>query len=149
MKIKLVDIKKGETEIRKELKSAEIEFVTENEDYILTENHQHKNSLIGKLGANLYILKPEDVLYIKADGNDCICVANNNEYYIKEKIYQIEGLLFEYSFLRVSRSHIINVNMIISITPTHNMKYILTMKNNEKVSVTRSYYYIFKDFLGI
>ena len=122
---------------------------TRNIVYVLINTEHNNKSLIGKLGSDFFIIQYSDILYIEADGNDCVCVTKDNKYYIKEKIYQIEGILYEYRFLRVSRSHVINMSMIKSITPTQNMKFKLTMNNDSLVHVTRSYYFIFKDYLGI
>ena len=52
-------------------------------------------------------------------------------------------------FLRISNSVVIARNKVKSISPTLSMKFILTMQNGKKVDVTRSYYYIFKEYFGI
>ena len=149
MKIKLLTANGNEEQIKKQLESGDFKFVSDDEDFVLVCKDHKINSLIGKIGSEMFIIKPQDIIYIKADGNDSICVTESNEYYIKEKLYQIEALLFEHKFVRVSRSIIININMIRSIVPTLNLKFKLKMKNDEVVIVTRHYYYIFKDQLGI
>lgn len=51
--------------------------------------------------------------------------------------------------MRISNSVVIAKDKVTSISPTFSMKFVLTMANGQKVDVTRSYYYLFKESFGI
>lgn len=148
MKIKILGDKLTKEDIIKEFKNQSIEFVEDGEDYVISASI-NKNKIIGKLGDTLYIIDPDSVIYFESDGNDTLCITDSSSTYIKEKIYQLEAILYDRGFVRISRSHVININKIKSIKPQSNMKFRLEMSNDRFVFVTRSYYYIFKDFIGI
>lgn len=136
--------------IKEAISNNEVSVVDDNEEFIIVcADDDNKKPIIGRLGDSIYILQPEQIIYFEAEGNDCLCITSKSNYYVKEKIYQIEGLLSEERFLRVSRFHVVNMNKIKSIKPSQNLKFELMMINNSKINVTRSYYYIFKEFLGI
>ena len=52
-------------------------------------------------------------------------------------------------FLRVSNSTIVNLKQVKRIESSLMQKFILHMSNGARIDVTRSYYYIFRDRLGI
>ena len=52
-------------------------------------------------------------------------------------------------FLRVSNSVIVARAAIVRISPALSMKFTLTLSDKRRVDVTRSYYYTFKEYMGI
>ena len=147
MKVKIIGNDDAKKRIKEEIQN--IEFVSEGEEYMLIPSIENKKPIIGKIGEDIYILKPTDIIYFESDGNDVIAKTSSKEYYVKDKIYQLEGILSEFGFLRISRFHVVNMAMIKSLKPTDNLRFELTMNNKDKVFVTRSYYYIFKEYIGI
>ena len=73
----------------------------------------------------------------------------NNSYLLKNTVLYYQNLLSPYGFKRISQSSIIHKRNIIKISPAISMKFTLKLKNNKKVYVTRSYYYDFKDYIGL
>jgi len=76
-------------------------------------------------------------------------VSEKGIFGVKDKLYQLEALLPPQTFLRISQSVIVNRNNIKKISPGIGAHYFLTMKNNVRVDVTRSYYNRFKTEIGI
>ncbi|WP_404798794.1 LytTR family DNA-binding domain-containing protein [Acholeplasma laidlawii] len=48
----------------------------------------------------------------------------------------------------MNRSYIVNISKIKSITPLLGMQFNLHLVNNQKLKVSRNYYYQFKDKIG-
>lgn len=67
---------------------------------------------ISKAGSNHYLLKPEDIYYIKADLTEVIFRSDKGFSYYPKKISDLEALFAPYGFLRVHRSYLINLNHI-------------------------------------
>ena len=65
------------------------------------------------------------------------------------RVYELEKKLPDELFIRISNSVIINRNAIKRVTPALSQKFYLTLKNGDKVDVTRTYYCRFKDYYGI
>ncbi|TDT71942.1 LytTR family transcriptional regulator [Hypnocyclicus thermotrophus] len=105
-----------------------------------------------KNAENFELIKYEKIQYFVADRNKIFCVVENNKkfYEVKEKLYYLEKTLDSKMFIRVSKSHIVNVLNIKEIVPWFNSKLIIKFKGtNKTVEVTRSYLKDFKKFLGI
>lgn len=148
MKIKLVCGKDDKEKYLKQLKAGNFEIVEDDFDLILIDNNYKKESIVGRINESYELLKPEDILYIESFGHEIICTTINNVYRIKEKLYEIEAMFFKNGFIRINKSYVINKNHIKDIKPTFNSKFIITMKDNVVVEVTRSYYYKFKESIG-
>ena len=72
----------------------------------------------------------------------------NQEYKIKEKLYEIETILYEKNFIRINKSQVINKYGIKTIIPSFNSRINLVMKNDDILYVTRVYSSRFKEFIG-
>jgi len=91
----------------------------------------------------------EDIVYIESFGHAVEVQTPEKRYQATDRLYRIFSLLDPAKFLRISNSVIIAGNKVKRITPTLSSKFILTMINGKTVDVTRSYYYIFKEYFGI
>jgi DNA-binding LytR/AlgR family response regulator len=90
----------------------------------------------------------QDILYIESYGR-YIYVNTISEFIrVKNRLYEVEKSLEGLDFIRISKSVIINKTGIQKIIPIINGRFDLIMKNNEKVTVTKSYRHSFKTFIG-
>ena len=64
------------------------------------------------------------------------------------RLCELEKTLPEDTFVRISNSVIIRRQAIKRVPPALGQKFYLTLRNHDKVDVTRTYYYRFKDYLG-
>ncbi|MDD2780764.1 LytTR family DNA-binding domain-containing protein [Sulfuricurvum sp.] len=68
--------------------------------------------LITKAGETHYLLSPEDIYYVQADLSEVIFRSREGFSYYPKKISDVEKMLEPYSFLRVHRSYLVNLNKI-------------------------------------
>lgn len=90
-----------------------------------------------------------DIIFAESFGRRIDVHANGEVYSSSERLYTLEEILTVHGFIRVSNSVIVAKRHIKKIRPTLSMKFVLTMSDGTPVDVTRSYYYSFKQALGI
>ena len=95
------------------------------------------------------ILSCDDIVSFESYGHLIDVRTKDNIYYVNERLYRIFEQLDKMKFLRISNSVIISKNQIKKISPTLSMKFILTLSDNSRVDVTRTYYQSFKETIGI
>lgn len=66
---------------------------------------------------------------------------------IDHTLAELEDMLSDYGFVRVSKSYIVNIYKIIKLKPEVNMKICATFENGEKIYINRSYKKSFNDYL--
>lgn len=150
LKIKLSVRQARFQEIQQALLEHGIE-IDESADLVLSDAvHSIDSLLVKDVDTNERICLPvHEIVSIESFGHTVEVYTEDKVYQAKERLYKIESLLDPDKFLRISNSVVIAANQVKSISPTLSMKFILTLQNGKKVDVTRSYYYIFKEFFGI
>lgn len=98
-------------------------------------------------GDTEYYLSLEEILFFETEENS-ICVHTlDNVYQTKYKLYELEELLPGY-FMRISKSAILNINHIYSISRNITASSIVQFQNTHKqVYVSRYYYKLLKQKL--
>ncbi|MCW8820705.1 MAG: LytTR family DNA-binding domain-containing protein [Sulfurovum sp.] len=76
-----------------------------------TKNNE-KFRLMSKNGENYYLLKPEDIYYVKADLSEVMLRSAKGFSYYAHKISDLEKQLLGHDFIRIHRSYLININKI-------------------------------------
>ncbi len=97
---------------------------------------------------NQCMIELSDILYIDSLGRDIFIHTEGGIYRINETLGNLERKLPQTDFSRVSKSTIIRKSAIKKISPSFQMRFKLTIKNDDKVYVTRSYYYTFMNFIN-
>ncbi len=127
--------------------------ISEESQLILTEEDYIGDSLECKDDNETVFVNTESVCYIEAIGHDVLVHTYDGEckeqYKTRYRLYQLERMLPEESFIRISNSVIIRRNSIKRIKPALSCKFYLTLNNGDIVDVTRTYFYKFKEFYGI
>lgn len=117
--------------------------IVDDGDYILIP----KNKKISAYDSEgIVFLELHDILYIASDKTSIYIYTPNNQYTSILKLY--EYLEKSNNFIRISKSVIINKNKIKDIKPSMNMKFKVLI-HKTWLEVNRSYYYEFKDEMGI
>ena len=126
-------------------------IIDEDADLILTEKDLFVDHLIVKssLDNERVRVSTDEIIVIESFGHDIVIRTAHDGFKANERLYQLERLLNPEQFLRISNSVIVAKNKIKRIAPTLSSKFILTMSNGQTADVTRSYYGMFKDRLGI
>ena len=92
---------------------------------------------------------PKDVFYFEAVDNKVFLYLEKEVYETKLKLYELEERFVGTDFLRVSKSVIMNLAKVKTLSPAFNGRFEATMKNGEKVIVSRQYVPVLKDKLGL
>ncbi len=134
--------------IMEELRKLNIE-IDENSEYVLSRREINLNYLSAKDGDQTFYISIGDIVYIDSMGHDVMIHTMDGTYVTRERLKTLEMMLDPDEFLRVSNSAIVSIKDIRRIEASILQKFILHMANGDKVDVTRSYYYIFKDRFNI
>lgn len=94
-------------------------------------------------------IESRSIQYFIVEADDVLAIVGKSQFIIKLKLYEIEELLQDKYFIRVSKFALVNINKIEYIKPALNSKLILLMKNGDEVEVNRHYYKAFKKALKL
>ena len=87
-----------------------------------------------------YYISLNEVLFFETEENNVFAHTLESVYQVKYKLYELEKLLPE-NFMRVSKSSILNIDYIYSITRNITASSIVEFQNTyKKVYVSRNYY---------
>ena len=97
------------------------------------------------------ILLPKywDILYFDATDNHVFAYTKDNCFETRKKLFEIEELFSESSFLRISKNAIVNIKAIDHLSPEFNGRFIASLKNGENIIISRGYVPELKKKLGI
>ena len=108
-----------------------------------------QKTVTGKIGGEIYFLDYKDVIYFDTADRKSFIYTIDKVYETSLKLYQLEDILKETSFIRSSKSMILNIKKISSISHTFSGKMMATLINGEKVEISRNYVQLLKEKLGI
>ena len=123
--------------------------IDDDAELILSESNACVSHLIARQDDEIYRLDTAEISRIESFAHDIIAYSGGEEYRLSDTLRRLAEILDPREFIRVSNSVIVSVSHIKSIRPALSHKFRLTMKDGAVVDVTRTYYYIFKEFLGI
>ena len=81
----------------------------------------------------------ENVLYIQAEGNYIALHTESKKFIICEKLFQLEDRLNPADFVRVSRSHLVNLAHVREIESYFNGEFFVFLNNGTRLKWTRFY----------
>jgi DNA-binding LytR/AlgR family response regulator len=108
---------------------------------------QHK--LTGIRDGTITMIDPSHVYYFEGVDNKVFLYCKQNVYETKLKLYEIEEQYQNTNYIRASKSVILNVAKIKSISPAYSGRFEATLFNGEKVVISRQYVPELKKKLGI
>ena len=80
-----------------------------------------------------------DLFYAESVDERLFLYTASDSYEIRMKLYELEDLLKSKSFLRISKSMIVNLMKITSVCPTLNGRFSAVLKNGEEIIISRKY----------
>lgn len=95
--------------------------------------------LSGTLDERQYEISVTDIYYIEAVDNRSFIYTKGKVYETKQKLYELEDILKEKRFLRVSKSTILNLMKVSSIKPALNGRFSAVLRSGEQVIISRKY----------
>ena len=84
-------------------------------------------------------LAMSDIYWVQAAGNYALVFTADRSYRIRQTIKQLEKQLAPAGFQRVHRSFLINVQQVESLSHWRSGEYLIQMKNNKKLTSSRTY----------
>ena len=98
-----------------------------------------QGQLSGTMDEKQYEIPVTDLFYIEAVDNRTYLYTKDKVYETRYKLYELEDLLREKHFLRISKSVIINLMKVQSLKPALNGRFTAILKNGEEVIISRKY----------
>lgn len=83
--------------------------------------------------------KLADVYYFEALDEKVFAYTEDQVCEIKMRLYEVEKLYEKYHFVRCSKSVVLNLMLLQSISPALNGRFFAHMKNGEKLMISRQY----------
>ena len=80
-----------------------------------------------------------DLAYVEAVDNKVFLYTQKQGYETRQKLYELEELLREKHFLRVSKSLLLNLMKVQSIRPAMNGRMMAVLRGGEEIIITRKY----------
>lgn len=105
--------------------------------------------LSAKKENELYFINLSDVLYFESVDNRIYLYTEKDVLEIKQRLYELEYLLSDKDFIRISKSQIVNIQKIASLKPELNRTILATMCNGEKLSISRKYVKPLRNLLSV
>lgn len=93
------------------------------------------------------LLDPKEVYYLDHIDRKLFAYTKDGVYRLMDTLSSLEETLWNYGFVRVSKSNLINVYKIRQLRPDMNMKVYASFDNGERICVNRSYKKSFNDYL--
>lgn len=97
----------------------------------------------------LFRILPSSVYYFEAVDNRVFAYLEKEVFETKLKLYELEGRLSGTDFFRASKSTVINLAKMESLSPAFNGRFEASMKNGEKLIISRQYVPLLKEKLGL
>jgi two-component system LytT family response regulator len=104
--------------------------------------------ILVKANRKMLFVDTADIYWLEASGDYVKIHLKNNNYLVNDSLSNFETTLAPDTFIRVHRSHMVNVKFIIEFKPYFNGEYILVMGNGQEVKLSRSYKDKIRTLLG-
>ena len=135
MEIKLLKIAKEQPE-QMEIRCHEI---TEEIKEIVTFVKTRQGRLTGIQEDRQFEIPVSEVCYIEAVDNKVFLYTVKQVYETRQRLYELEELLKEKYFLRVSKSLLLNLMKVRAIKPALNGRFNAVLQSGEEIIISRKY----------
>ena len=95
--------------------------------------------LTGTADERQYEIAVSEICYIESVDNKAFIYTKNKVYETRQRLYELEELLREKHFLRVSKSMLLNLMKISSIKPALNSRFIAVLQTGEEIVISRKF----------
>jgi DNA-binding LytR/AlgR family response regulator len=116
---------------------------------LISELKLGQKKFAGMKDGNIIMIEPSSVYYFEGVDNKVFMYCKQNVYETKLKLYEIEEEYSNTTFFRASKSVILNVSKIKSISPAFSGRFEALLFNGEKVVISRQYVPDLKKKLGL
>ncbi|MDF2541289.1 MAG: LytTR family transcriptional regulator [Herbinix sp.] len=116
---------------------------------LISELKMGQKKLTGTKDGNIIMIEPQNVYYFEGVDNKVFIYCKQNVYETKLKLYEIEAAYENSDFFRASKSVIINISKVRSLSPAFSGRLEALLFNGEKVIISRQYVPELKKKLGL
>lgn len=108
--------------------------------YKPTETADTLGKLAVETDGEIDYISVEDILYLYREENVTKIMTDSHEYEVRFTLKELEQRLAPFSFFRIHRGYLVNLNYVVRLTPWFNGAFHLELKGrDEKLSVSRNY----------
>lgn len=114
-----------------------VEYLEKHNQFITAENK-----------GCISVLNPNEIYMVRIENEKTIIYSAKEKYYSAKRLYQLEAILGT-SFMKISKSSLINLKKIDFVEPSLGGMMGIVLKNGCKDYISRRYLPDFKKYLGI
>ena len=107
------------------------------------------NTILGKKDNATFFINLSDVFYFETTDNRIFFYTEKEVYETSLRLYEIEEKFRNTSFVRVSKSFLVNLRKVSNIQSETNGRLIAELVNKEKIIISRQYVPNIKEKLGV
>lgn len=117
---------------------------------IMAKLEQQKSTTIsGRIEQKIFVLDPKDVYLFYSQSGKVFADTKDKTYEIKQKLYEVEESLSGTSFIRISKSAIVNIHRIGNIEVSFNGTLVVKFGNGHEEIISRRFVSKVKEFIGL
>lgn len=98
---------------------------------------KQKENVIGYNNNELFIIPIKKIILFYTDEQKCYCKTEAGNYQVKKRMYELEEMLNKNEFIRISNSHIVRIDQIISFDLNYIGNIKVKLKNGDKLDVSQ------------
>lgn len=102
-----------------------------------------------KVGQKIHVILIPDIIFIEADGDYVRIITDHGKFMKEDTMKYYEAGLPQSKFVRVHRSHIVNVEKILRIELYEKQNQMLTLKNGDQIRASVSGYKALREALNL
>lgn len=106
-----------------------------------------EGQLEGIVDGKTYEIPVVDIMYAEGVDNRVFIYSSKQVYETRKKLYEIEEMLQDKHFIRVSKSVLLNLLKVRAIKPALNGRFIAVLANKEEIIISRKYVSALKEKL--
>ena len=124
--------------------------VTEEVNGIVSRLTENRLKIIsGSKDGKIEIIEPSDIIRIYSNRGKVLASTRNGEYFLKFRLYEIESLISDSAFVRISNSEIINLKNVRNFDLSFTGTILVKLCDGSVTSVSRRYLSKIKKILGL
>ena len=125
------------------------EMTEELEQIISKIQTNSSEKIIGFIEDEAFILSKDEIENVYTENKKVLARVGNKTYIIKKRIFELENILCESNFVRISNSEIVNFKKVVSIDFKLTGTILLKLKSGNITYTSRRYIKKIKEYLGI
>ena len=114
-------------------------WITDEVQEIISFVKSRQGQLSALQDGKRYEVLVADLFYAESVDDRVFLYTAADSYEIRMKLYELEDLLKNRSFLRISKSMLVNLMKISSVRPALNGRFSAGLKNGEEIIISRKY----------